>query len=452
MTTIFTARWVLPVTSPPLAHGAVAVTSDRISAVGLLSEVRARFPGATVRDLGEAALLPGLINLHSHLELTAMRGRLEEARFQSWIAQLVRLKSERMASDDLLASARQGSIEAIRAGITTLADTADASATFEALIESGQRGVVFQECFGPRPEQAESSLAELKRKIEAYAERLAVAGARAQARLRTGISPHAPYSVSAQLYERATELALARHLDVCLHAAESADEAHLLRHGTGDFAAALRERGIEWEPPGCSTIKYLHRLGVLGAAPLLVHCVRVDEEDLALMVAQGVRVAHCPKSNAKLGHGLAPFLQLRRAGLRVGLGTDSAASNNTCDLLEEARFCALLHRAARGDGASLTASELLRLLTIDNARALGLEAEIGSLEVCKQADLIAIDLAQAHNTPHYDPESAIIFSCSATDVRLTMVAGQVLYEDGRVTTLDERAVLKQVRQAQARLQ
>jgi cytosine/adenosine deaminase-related metal-dependent hydrolase len=451
MTIIYTARWVLPITSPPLAHGAVAVTADRISAVGPLSEVRARFPEAALKDLGEAALLPGLINVHSHLELTVFRGRLEEAQFQTWIAQLVRLKSERLTRDDLLASARWGCIEALRAGITTLADTADASAPLAALIESGQRGVVFQECFGPRPEQAADSLAELKKKLETYAQRLAVAGPKARARLRLGISPHAPYSVSAKLYEQAAAFALAQHLDVCVHAAESPDEAKLLRDGSGAFAAALRQRGIAWEAPGCSTVTYFHRLGVLAAAPLLIHGVTLDGEDIALLATHGARVAHCPKSNAKLGHGLAPLFELWRAGVRVGLGTDSVASNNTCDLIEEARFGALLHRAARRDGARLTPPELLRLMTIDGARALGLEAEIGSLEVRKQADLIAINLTPAHSTPHYEPEAAIIFNCSARDVSLTVVAGNALYEDGRVTAFDETEVRRQVRAAQMKL-
>jgi 5-methylthioadenosine/S-adenosylhomocysteine deaminase len=451
MTTIFTARWVLPVTSPPLARGAVAVEADRISAVGPLPEAQARFPGAAIKDLGEAALLPGLVNTHSHLELTVFRGRLEEPRFPSWIAQLVELKRERMNEDDLLASARLGCAEAIRAGITTLADTSDASAPLAALVESGQRGVVFQECFGPHPEQAASSLAGLRQKLDAHAERLARAGAEAQARLRLGVSPHAPYSVSAKLYERVAEFALARRLDVCIHAAESRDEAALLEDETGAFASAFRQRGIAWEPPRCSTIRYLDRLGMLDAAPLLIHCVTVDEEEIALIASRGARVAHCPKSNAKLGHGLAPFVELRRAGVRVGLGTDSVASNNTCDLIEEARFCALLHRALRRDATLLAPEDLLRLMTIDGARALGLENSTGSLAEGKQADLIAVDLAQAQHTPHYGPEAAIIFSCSARDVILTVAAGRVLYDGQRVMTLDEEAARRRAREAREKL-
>jgi cytosine/adenosine deaminase-related metal-dependent hydrolase len=451
MISIITARWVLPITSPSVEYGAVAIESGHIAAAGSLTEIRHKFPDAPVKDLGNAAILPGLVNVHTHLELTAFRGRLEEPRFQRWIAGLVRLKAERLVADDLIASAQLGCIEAIRSGITTLADTSEASAPMVALIESGQRGVIFQECFGPRPEQAEASLSELKAKLEAHAERLVRAGGEAQARLSVGISPHAPYSVEQTLYQLATRFALDHKLDIAIHAAESADEADLMRDGSGAFGDSLRRRGIIPGGMGISTIRYFARLGVLDAAPLLIHCVTVDEEEIVMMAERGARVAHCPKSNAKFGHGIAPLSELRRSGLRLGLGTDSVASNNTCDLLEEARFCSLIHRAAQKDATVYTAEEMLRLMTIDGARALNMADRIGSLETGKQADLIAIDLQSAHNNPHYDPATAIIFSCSARDVVLTMVAGRVLYEGGRVSTLDEADVLERIQDVQSKL-
>lgn len=451
MTTILTARWVLPITAPPIAHGAVAMHSDRLIAVGARADLCRQFPAAVLKDLGEAVLLPGLINVHSHLELSVLRGRLESGEFQPWIAELVRLKQERLNSDDLLVSARLGCLEAIKAGVSTVADTAEADAVLPALIESGQRGVVFQECFGPSATQAEASLDILRAKLDAHAARLAQAGTAASARLRLSISPHAPYSVSARLYALATQFALNHRFDMALHAAESVDEAALLNSGSGAFGDGLRHRAIEFAAPACSTIKYFAQLGVLAAAPLLIHCVTADEEDIALLAAHGARVAHCPKSNAKLGHGVAPFIAMQRAGLPVGLGTDSAGSNNSGDLLEEARFCALLQRAVNKDARLCTPDEMLRLMTIDGARALGWESEIGSLEAGKQADLIAIKLDGAHNTPHYDPAAAILFSCSARDVSLTVVAGRTLYDGQRVLTLDEQALLQQARVVQAKL-
>ena len=449
MTTIFTARWILPITALPIANGAVAVQSDQILAVGSLAELCAQFPDANVRNFGAAALLPGLVNVHSHLELTAFRGRLEEPHFQHWIANLIQLKSERLSSDDLLNSARLGCIEAIRAGVTTLGDTADATATLEALIKSGLRGVVFQECFGPRVEQADASVQAIERKLYDLHEHIFDVGA--QERVRLGVSPHAPYSVSDRLFAQVAELSFEMSLDMAIHTAESQDEVNLLRNGTGAFAESLQRRGIAFNVPGCSTIQYFQQLGVLEAAPLLIHCVMVDDEDVALLKAAGARVAHCPKSNAKFGHGIAPLTALLRAEMDVGLGTDSMASNNACDLLEEARFCALLQRAKHHDPLLLGPDALLKMITLDGARALNLDHRIGSLETGKQADLIAIDLSRAHNTPHYDPAAALIFSCSASDVIFTMVAGRTLYETGQVQSLDESEILQMVRTTQAKL-
>ena len=428
MTFILSASWVLPISSRPINQGAVAIESGLIAAVGTLTDVQHIFPEASIKDLGDAAILPGFINVHSHLELTAFRGCLEEPHFQSWIAHLIRLKAGLSNPDDLLLSARLGCIEAIRSGITTLADTSDSSAPLIALIESGLRGVIFQECFGPQSEQAESSLDELRAKLDAHFERLIKASRQSQSRIRLGISPHAPYSVSAELYNRAARFAIDQKLDVAIHAAESLDETNLLRDGTGAFGDALRRRRIDFDPPGCSTIKYFDHLGVLETAPLLIHCVTVDEGDVELMSRYDARVAHCPKSNAKFGHGVAPLIELRKAGVRIGLGTDSVASNNTCDLIEEARFCSLLHRAARKDAAICAADEMLQLMTIDGARVLGMENETGSLETGKQADLVAINLANSHTQPVYDPATAIIFSSSAQDVILTMVAGKAIFE------------------------
>ena len=449
MTTIFTARWLLPITAPPIANGAVAVQADQILAVGSLAELRAQLPDAQIRDFGAAAILPGLVNVHSHLELTAFRGRLEEPQFQRWIASLIQLKAEKLTSEDLLTSARLGCLETIRAGITTVGDTADATATMEALIESGLRGLVFQECFGPRVEQTEESVLAIERKLYQLREYVLAVGA--EARIRLGVSPHAPYSVSDRLYEKVVELSFEMTLDIAIHAAESQDELKLLRDGTGAFADSFNRRGIEFTAPGCSTIKYFQRLGVLDAAPLLIHCVTVDEEDISLMQEYNIRVAHCPKSNAKFGHGIAPLTSFLRQGLDIGLGTDSVASNNTCDLIEEARFCAMLHRANQRDPILLDANAMLKMITLDGARVLNLDDRIGSLEGGKQADLIAIDLQRAHNTPHYDPATAILFSCSARDVVFTMVAGQALYEDGMVNSLDEGEVLAAAQALQVKL-
>jgi 5-methylthioadenosine/S-adenosylhomocysteine deaminase len=187
-------------------------------------------------------------------------------------------------------------------------------------------------------------------------------------------------------------------------------------------------------------VELLDRLGVLEAKPLLIHCVDVSEDDIARIAAAGCAVAHCPVANARLGHGVAPVPALRRAGVTVAMGTDSVGSNNRLDLLEEARVASLLQRAVHRDWELLPADELLRLCTVEGARALGLEDRVGTLEPGKDADLCAVSLAAAHVRPVHDPLAALFHAARASDVVLTAVRGQVLQRDGVLTTLDAAAV------------
>ncbi|HEX8686242.1 MAG TPA: amidohydrolase family protein [Pyrinomonadaceae bacterium] len=436
MTKIYCARWVLPVTSAPVRDGAVAVEGTRVAGVGTRAEVSERFPAAEVLELGEAALLPGFVNCHSHLELTAMRGFLEpeEGDFFAWLRKLTLARGERMGAEDLYASAAWGAVEAARAGVTCLGDASSAGATtMRALRDSGLRGVVFQEAFGPDAREAASQFDAARARIDALrgGETPLVA---------LGLSPHAPYSVAPTLLERLARFAVGERLPLMMHAAESEAEQALMTKGGGIFAAAYALRGFSFDSPHTTPVRHLAAVGVLDARPLLAHCVRVDEGDVELLSRHGAGVAHCPKSNAKLGHGRAPLAAMLGAGVKVGLGSDSVASNNTCDLLEEARYAVLASRAA-GEavegGRALDAGDALRLLTRGGAEAMNLHHLTGALEEGLEADLVAVGLDAPHLTPAYDPAAALVFSASGRDVLLTVVAGREVFRDGRVTTLDE---------------
>ena len=491
MTAIYSARWILPIISAAIEDGAVAIEDSTIAGVGPRAEIISRFPGARISDFGEAAILPGLVNAHSHLELTVMRGFLEreESDFFAWLRKLTVARGA-MTPAEVCASAMWGAVEAARAGITSFADSSSSAIeVIKAVRQIGLRATVYQESFGPDPKLAPENVARLR-------DQLGELRALETGLVRAGVSPHAPYTVSAPQMELISRLALDEKLPLMMHAAESDDEQSFLLDGSGVFAEGLRQRGIDWQAPGLSTIQYLKRHGILETQPLLAHCINVDDADLETIKESRAGIAHCPKSNAKLGHGRAPFAKYIANMVNVGLGSDSVASNNTCDLLEEARFATLLARALSeppavaggpsflsvgdpfrggllpandqpfrggllpandrlfrgGTCPAITADQALFSATLGGARALSVPPAVaggfGALAEGLQADIIAVSLAGAHQHPVRNPADALVFSSSGHDVLLTMVAGKEIYRDGRILTVDEaelRAVIEKVR-------
>ena len=419
----YRARYVLPIVAPPIADGILAADGDRIAYVGSAADA----PDGTTVDLGNALLLPGLVNAHTHLELTAMRGFLEDLDFSSWILRLTTAKRVVLSREMLLDAARYGIAEGLQRGITTFADTCDSGAAFDAMRESGVRGVMYQEVFGPDPAQCAASLSELREKVD----RLRPLET---SLVRLGVSPHAPYTVSNELFTAVARYARDANLPIAIHIAESTLEQELVVRGDGAFADGLRARGIPVAPRARTPIELLAARDVLSSRPLLIHCVRVDRADVARIAEAHCSIAHCPASNAKLGHGIAPLSDFMAAGITVGLGSDSMASNNRMDILEEARLAALFQRARLGSFSDMSASEALHLATLGGARAIGLDREIGSLEVGKAADLAAFPLDAVG--PVHDPTAAAVFALPGTKASFVTVAGRELVRDGVVVTKD----------------
>ena len=390
------ARWVLPVDGLPIDGAAVLIGADgRIAAVG--PDVGVPAPdGVQRRTFPDAAIAPGLVNTHTHLELTGFESQVEDGDFASWIRRLRELKNRR-PPEEYLAAARRGLSDCWAAGVTTVADTGDRGVVIQALAECGGAGVAYQEVFGPHPAQVSESMAGL----EAVVARLRTLES---PRVRLGVSPHAPYTVSGPLYRAVSHYARAQGLPVAVHLAESPAETQLLRAAAGPFAEAWRRRDIPLPPlPGRSPVAWLDEHGVLGARTLCIHVVQVDADDVARLAGAGVGIAHCPLSNRRHGHGDAPLGRLRAAGLRVGVGTDSVASIGCLDLLAEARAARVL--------AGLSAEEALALATVEGARALGLAGEVGSLAPGKWGDVVVMrvlgDQSPAEQVLNSGPEAVV---------------------------------------------
>jgi len=443
MVTIYAANWILPAASPPIADGAIAIEGSKIQSVGSRTALIQKYPSANLNTFENCAIIPGLVNAHSHLELTAMRGYLEkeETDFFAWLRKLTLARLARMTPQDIHDSALWGACEALRAGVTCVADASDvAIMSGRALKEVGLRGTVFQESFGPDPHLVSENFEKLKTKIDELRELESDL-------VRIGVSPHAPYTVCGEQLELIANYAQREALPLMMHAAESAAEESLIREGCGMFADNLARRNIEWSTPGISVIQYLQQRRILEAQPLLAHCIRVDENDLETLAETKTKIAHCPKSNAKLGHGRAPFAAFLKQNIDVGLGSDSVASNNTCDILEEARFAALLGRM----DAPISADQVFSSATIGGARCLKLGGSVGELSEGASADFAVLSLEGVHQLPIYDPVVAAVFSSSARDVVMTVVAGNEVFKDGVIGNIDEERLRARINEVRLKL-
>ena len=420
---ILSAEYVVPITSEPIRRGAVAIESGRIAAVGERDDIIARFLNADIDDFGESAVLPGFVNCHSHLELTAMRGALDDVEhdFKSWLLKINELRSG-MSDDQIVAAAIDGAREGAAAGVTCFGDIGRLGhAGVAALKEVGLRGIVFQETeFSPDNRTADDDFRKLGEKFEALKKE-------ETGLVRVGLSPHSPYTVGSRLFELIAQYAIINRVPLSIHAAESAEEMSLLTRGEGFFMDFYERMDLEWSSPHCTPIEYLERLGVLSTRPLLAHCVMASDSDIRRIASNRATIAHCPKSNAKFGHGYAPFEKFLNAGISVGLGSDSVASNNVCDLLEEARFAALAARNRPDRKRFISTKDVLYAATMGGAEAMGLDGSIGSLEPGKQADIAVVSLGHTAQRPVNETHAALVFSSSGRDIVQTLVAGESVW-------------------------
>lgn len=413
---ILTARVILPISGPLLLEGGLVIRDKVILAVGPASALVRDFPNEPCESLGDAIILPGLVNAHTHLELTGLHGRLPLGRsFTEWLAALLALRHE-LDGVFYATSAAKGAETLLRSGVTCVADITASGLSLAPLKAIGLRGIVFQEVVGLDPEQAAERLSAAEQALRSLA--LEASGGL----LSVGLSPHAPYSLSEPLLERCGELLRRTRLPATTHLCESSDEVVYIGLGLGPIASdllpAVGRRAPSHRVCGESPVAFLDRFGLLSERLLAAHAVHVGGSDLGLLKRHGVALAICPRSNHRLGVGLAPLPRYLGSRLRVGLGTDSLASNESLSLWDEMRFALTCY-----DGA-VTPQQLVTMATLGGAAALGMATEIGSLTPGKRADLIALALDRLDDA---DPYRSLLLQASEKSVVLTMVDGTVLY-------------------------
>ena len=383
---IYRASWVLPITAAPIRDGWVAVDGGVIAGIGGPQEE----PGPIGQeaagriDLGDAAIMPALVNAHTHLELSWLRGRVGPApTFLRWVSGMMRerLQSADGRDDHLVRSAMALALEEMRASGTGLVgDISNSLAHLDVLEASGLEGVVFHEVIKFRAAGADGFVEESRRRIEE---------AGTGGRWRLALAPHAPYSVAPEVYRAlAAARPRLREARMSAHIAESPEEVEFIGRGSGGWPDLLKRLGAwdpEWRAPRCSPIEYLERLGFWDERTLAVHAVQASDEDLAVLAARGVTVVTCPRSNAWVGAGVPPVEVFYRCGARVAVGTDSLASVADLNLFSE---LAALRRIAPG----VKAADLLRSATLSGAEALGFGDTHGAIAAGRRAALIAVEV------------------------------------------------------------
>lgn len=429
------ASWVLPhADAQPVRNALVTVADGRI--VGIQGE----FPPDAARaqegvECFEGALLaPGFVNAHGHLEYAAYLDLDDALPFGPWVASHIARK-RRLDEVQMRTSALLGAWEAAAAGITCHGDASYSGDAAYAMREVGLRGRVYAEvfCASDDPDAARTALDECIQRLE----RLPLDGTL----LTGGISPHAPYTVSRPLYE----LVAASGRPWMTHLAESQAELEAVYLGTGPLVDALSGQGLPVAPPlGEPPIAALADL--LSPACVVVHAVFASLQDAGVLAASGAPVAHCPRSNARLGCGTMNLAYLESAGARAALGIDSPASSGSIDMFEEMRAAMLLHRAARGNAASIDLRRALRMATVDAGTALGIE-DVGTLAPGAHADVVACRLPDPTTD---DPVRDYVWECSARDVRATMVGGRVAWSESSDALARAREAARPVRALLAR--
>lgn len=412
-----TAGTIVPMNAPPIEDGAVIVSDGKIESVTKRAAVPADIPR---EEHPESILLPAFVNAHTHLAYTSFRGLADNADFFSWLTEHVIPLGILEREEEGRMSARLGVTECFRHGITAIGEQHYVPWGRDAMLEAGMKGVFFYEVFGIASLNLGRSVAEQREQIEKLVRE-------SSDRVRTGVAPHAPYSVSPAMVAMALELAQKHGLPIATHVAETRDEVELFLRGEGRFATVRRSVTIPGLNCSLTPVEHFDKLGVLTPNTMIVHGVHVSDSDLDLISGRGCTMVTCPTSNAKLGVGIARVGSWMNRGIRTCIGTDSPASGETFDLFEEMRRFLLLQRGLTGETDRFPAATVLEMVTTNPARALGMQDMVGDLRSGSCADLLLVepDLDERHR--YRDVYETLLWDVTSQEIVKVWADGREVY-------------------------
>ena len=421
---IYTADLVLPITGSPVEHGAILVKDGRIITVGERTSVLRENPREEFLDFGDALLMPGLVNLHGHFECAAFDFLASEpTSFSQWLGGIIQA-GRGMERDDWLRAARTGVADSLAAGITCSADITRSGAGLQAAYEAGMPALIYLEVVAVDASNLMETVVDLLERLKS-SEPVAQAGVQ-----RLGVSPHSAYTLTEAALKACADIARQYTLPLSIHLAETADEVELVRGGSGALARAISDRlaleVIAAGGSGSTPAEFLDGLGLINSALIAAHGVWLSEDDIILMRQKGAAVAVCPTSNELLNVGEAPIGSFVERGLSFGIGTDSIASNPTFDLFVEAGKVRAIYKKQGGARSKLRSQMLVEKLTIEAARILGFDDDLGSIEAGKRADFIAVDTSAKR---HANPYDYLLESVTKADITHTILGGEIVYEN-----------------------
>ncbi len=416
--------------SEPIQNGAVAIANGKIAAVGPAEELLDLAPTGELLNAAGCIIMPGLVNTHSHLAMTLVRGLADDLPLMEWLEQHIwPAEKAHMNRDTVHLGTELAAAEQLLGGVTTTTDMYFfADEVCAVLAATGMRGVIAESLIDfptPRCASTDEMFEKQRQLIDTY---------KGHPLITPSVAAHAPYTVSAANLVKEAELTDELEVPMQIHLAETRWEVE----------KSLEEKGL-------SPVAYLADLGVLSERTIAAHCVHVSPEDIEILIEFDVGVSHNPVSNLKLASGISPVAAMVGQGVKIGLGTDGAASNNTLDLLRDAQIAALIHKGISGDPTALPARKIVEMITVDGARVLGLGSRIGTLSEGREADITCIDVGRAHTTPMFDPFSHLVFAARAADVRHVLVRGKTLVRDRKLTTIDIERVLAKANEAADRI-